>query len=82
MFTGIRDYIRIFKQARRYKKMFQVEYKMKSDIDSKYFAYATYEELHRNNQLEFVNDMSGGVLTLQMEDLSYFITTPLRIDEN
>ena len=62
--------------------LFLLEYKMKSDIQSCFFKYELYEELYQDKRMEFINGVTGEVLTLEINDISYFKTKPLRINEN
>ena len=74
--------LRWVKKWLNFKDMYIVEYKMKSDIDSKQFAYETFGELYERGDLEFINEAMGQVLTLRKEDLSYYITRPYMTNEN
>lgn len=62
--------------------LFLLEYKMKSDIQSCFFKYELYDELYQDKRLEFINEATGEVLTLEIEDLSYFKIKVLRLNEN
>ena len=62
--------------------MYVVEYQTSSMIDSKRFVYEYAEELYQTNEIEYVNETTGQVLTINKDKYEYSVTQPLRVHEN
>lgn len=78
----IKEIYQILKEAKNVNKMYIVTYKMRSQSTEGKFMYSFCEEIHPTNELEFVNSVSGQSLTLQRDDLSYYIIKKVGTNEN
>ena len=56
--------------------MFIVEYLASSMIEPKKFIYEMCEENYQTNEIEYINNTSGQVLTLNKNRYEYTLTRP------
>ena len=73
---------RLIKQARKVKPMFKLEYQTSTMLEARLFVYEYCEEKHLEREIEYVNEMSGQVLTINKDKIEYTITSPIVINEN
>lgn len=73
---------KLIKQARKVKPMFKLEYQTSTMLEPRLFVYEYCEEKYQDREIEYVNEFSGQVLTINKDKIEYTITSPLKVNEN